>query len=202
MESRGWKANPFGKFGCEPGYGTSKFSWAVLRGWKPPASEQPTVNRSKQADLWKMTNVLGYDDRKKLLAQMYPHLPNAAKTNWYHAPWWKIPMQNQLDYIAAKDQEETITWWDSIPKTPLARASSMLSTALTGPGYVVNEQEPVHIMNYPFDDSFVVEGKLTIDAFSRVWKLPAPTKTYEYVSIPYTGTNRYQRNAGFQIVEK
>lgn len=200
--SRGWKSNPFGKFGCEPGYGTSKFSWAVLRGWKPSAEEEPTVRRSRQADSWKMTGVLGYDERQKLLQEMFPHLKHASRSSWYSMPWWKIPMQRQLEYIAAMDQEETSTWWDTTPKTPFKRAIEKLEEALTGPGYTIGDKEPVNIMNYPFDDSFIVEGQMTIDAFSKVWKLPAPKKTYEYVVIPYTGTNRYQRNSGFQIVEK
>ena len=212
LVSRGWKANPFGKFGCEPGYGTSKFSWATIRGWKPDESEEPDVRRSKQADLWRMSGVITYDDRKKLVESKWPKVGQAGATapySWYRMPWWKVSMMEQLQLLVEKDKANVplnVGYRHAMMPTEeenhLSRGLKVLGRALTGPEYQIDTPRHIELMNYPFDESFQVQGKMKIEAFSQVWQLPKPKKKYKLIRNPRTANTAAWRSTGYKIIEE
>ena len=185
VTSQGWKGNPFGKFGCEPGYGTSRFSWGTLRGWKPPATEERAVLQSERADLWRATHGLGWGHIQTLAKERRKAAPPGSRASG-EGEWWHLSMEDILESL---DNEESTSprrhWYntkdEARPMTDREYAIHYLQDAMTGPGYELESKRTVDLVNYPFENDMVVVGKMTVDAFSKVWKLPAPKKTYSSV---------------------
>ena len=210
--SQGWRNNPFGKFGCEPGYGTSRFSWATLRGWKPSVIEEPTVRQSTRADLWKATHGVGWTklnemaEANRQAARAYgPALKQYTRERWQG--WWDLPMKHILQSLDNKERKsQRGNWYTdnstiSEDMTDRERALQHLQDAMTGPGYELEEEHTVDLVNYPFQNDMVVVGKMTIDAFSKVWKLPAPRKTYSSVRTKPQAPHFAQALSSYAIVE-
>ena len=191
--SRGWKSNPFGKFGCEPGYGTSRFSWGTLRGWKPPAMEERAVVQSQRADLWKATHGLGWSHIGELATERRKAaiLTSPPGSPARHVEWWQLPMEDILNSLDNKESKsERRVWYSPTSavwegQTDREYAIHHLQDAMTSPGYELKDEHPVDLLNYPFQNDMVVVGKMSVDAFSKVWKLPAPQKNYTPVSTTH-----------------
>ena len=191
VTSQGWKGNPFGKFGCEPGYGTSRFSWATMRGWKPSVIEEPTVRQSTRADLWKAIHGAGWSklnelvEAKRQAVRAYgPALKQYTRERWQE--WWDLPMEDILESLDNKERKTHHRGWFTTDEdaTDREHAIQHLQDAMTGPGYELDTLRTVDLVNYPFQNERVVVGKMTVDAFSKVWKLPAPRRTYTAVRDP------------------
>ena len=165
--SQGWKNNPFGKFGCEPGYGTSRFSWATLRGWKPSVIEEPTVRQSTRADLWKATHGVGWiklnelaEERRKaasLLQVMDTSKRLGARPRL--ESWWNLPMEDILESLDNKERKsQRGNWYSSRllseDMTDRERGIQHLQDAMTGPGYELEEEHTVDLVNYPFQKRY------------------------------------------------